>query len=597
MKYLRCVLGFALTVSIGRAQASDAVTIFSAGRAVSVVGESGAKAEGLTVVDLGASFTPAILRDEPSLGVTGVQPYAPIYRALADERFDDVPAGSRAEDEHYLELYGIFPTFRVHRARLLDEERHACHRAIDSTPLKDYPGKLWQLPPLPEGVKPAMKTLAKRASHAAAVNVIQAHLRCDRLLDKRAKEGQFDMWTAEAVRMFQRRHMVISWGIVDEPTRTALLSDSRELDYHGLLRALRERVVAATGLIEDGSAGLSAGTVFGRSLDPTELSAMHAYGVIPNASADLISPATEAAARGLGWTSPEEAARWFREHDDRAIERLRVALPLPAPPAYHRTHMDLRVEIDRGDVWYAFPYDETTGKLKPQPVHIRPTVTLYVRDGSKEVALVRWNTTIGGFQPETLPDGSVGLMYKNSDVGPRVWRHVVATPAWLPPDGTPDADLVRRINGKVRLNREALGPGFGSAYGLSMMVNEIEWKPPRGGAPTYVDRGVRMHGSVSYRSILKGNSHGCHRLFNHLAIRLSGFLVNHRDHLTEGKLPVAFMRKVDVEGTSGTLSVTSRGFGYELTPPVPVNVLEGKIKGARKQPLQTAQPLPLGYEL
>lgn len=596
MTFLRCVLGLSLLVCAADAQASDAVTVFNAGRVVSVVDESRAKAEGLTVLDLGASFTPAILRDEPALGEAGEQPYAAIYRALADERFDDVPPGSRAEDEQYLELYGIFPTLRVHRARLLDEERHGCHRAIDSTPLKDYTRRLWQLPPLPEGVKPGVKTLAKRAAHAAAVKVLQAHLRCDRLLDKRAKDGQFDMWTADAVRMFQRRHMIISWGIVDEPTRAALLTDSRELDYHGLLRSLRERVVAATGLIEDGSAGLSAGTVLGRSLDPIELSAMHAYGVIPNAAPDLVSPATEAAARGLGWTSPEEAVRWFREHDDRAIERLRVGLPLPAPPSYHRSHMELRVEIHRGDVWYAFPYDEL-GKLQPQPVKVRPTVTLYARDGEREIALVRWNTTIGGFQPETLPDGSVGLMYKNSDVGARVWRHVVATPAWLPPDGTPDADLVRKVNGKARLNQEALGPGFGSAYGLAMMVNEIEWKPPRGGPPTYVDRGVRMHGSVSYRSILKGNSHGCHRLFNHLAIRLSGFLVTHRDHLTEGKLPVAFMRKVDVDGTSGMLKVTSRGFGYELTPPVPVNVLEGNIKGARKQPLETGQPLPFGYEL
>ena len=37
---------------------------------------------------------------------------------------------------------------------------------------------------------------------------------------------------------------------------------------------------------------------------------------------------------------------------------LLVAIRAPELPEYYSANMDLRVEIDRGDVWYEFPYDE-----------------------------------------------------------------------------------------------------------------------------------------------------------------------------------------------------------------------------------------------
>jgi hypothetical protein len=575
---------------VGVVRAADGVTVYQGGAKVSVVDEAGAKADGLTVVNLGASFAPPILNDAPELGDAGKQPYADIYRALADERFDVVPEWSRADDERFLEVYGIFPSPRILRARLTDDARHACHAAIDQTPLATYPNKLWELPKLPVGVKPGAKALAKRAAHEAAVRVVQGRLRCDGLLDKRAKDGVFDIWTADGVRMFQRKHMIISWGVVDDPTRAAFLTDSRELDFRSLLRALRERVVAATGIIEDGTAGATAGTILGRTIDPMELGAMHAYGALPNAAPDLVSNATEVAAKALGWTGPVEAAAWFRSHGNDDLEKLLVALPLPAPPAYHSAHMELRAVIDRGEVYYGYPYDES-GKPIPQLVSRRPTVTLYAKNGDKEVALVRWNSTIGGWQPEVLEDGTTGLKYKSSDVGKRVWREVVATQAWLPPDTTPDSDLIKKGPGKKRINREIVGPGFASAYGLAMMVNEIEWKP-HVGEPSYVDKGVRVHGSVSYRSMLKGYSHGCHRLFNHLAIRMASFLIAHRNHVTEGRLPVMWSRAVKMDDKTYSIQLDNRGFGYELTPPVPVEVLEGTIKGDPKWPILEGMPAP-----
>ena len=53
-------------------------------------------------------------------------------------------------------------------------------------------------------------------------------------------------------------------------TRAVLLGDSREHDFRLLLRVLRERIVDATGLLEDGSAVGVQGQVQGRVLDSPE---------------------------------------------------------------------------------------------------------------------------------------------------------------------------------------------------------------------------------------------------------------------------------------------------------------------------------------
>jgi len=64
--------------------------------------------------------------------------------------------------------------------------------------------------------------------------------------------------------------MLPSLPVVDAETRAALLTPSRELDFRTLLRALRERVADATGLIEDGSAGNAREPVLGRYIDSAE---------------------------------------------------------------------------------------------------------------------------------------------------------------------------------------------------------------------------------------------------------------------------------------------------------------------------------------
>ncbi len=76
------------------------------------------------------------------------------------------------------------------------------------------------------------------------------------------------------------------------------------------------------------------------------------------------------------------------------------------------------------------------GERLPQPRSRYPSFTLYVswqggKDG-KKLPLVRWRTTIGSWRTELASDGQEYLRYKDSDVGPRVWRHVVAAPVWVP---------------------------------------------------------------------------------------------------------------------------------------------------------------------
>ena len=80
--------------------------------------------------------------------------------------------------------------------------------------------------------------------------------------------------------------------------------------------------------------------------------------------------------------------------------------------------MDLRAEIDRGEVVLARPKLDKDGHKKwHPPVSDRPTLTLYARVGKGEVALGRWPTTIGGWKTIEKSDGSTALKYKESVTG------------------------------------------------------------------------------------------------------------------------------------------------------------------------------------
>ena len=239
--------------------------------------------------------------------------------------------------------------------------------------------------------------------------------------------------------------------------------------------------------------------------------------------------------------------------------------------------MELAAEVDRGDVWY-------DDHPIPRRVAHRPTMILYAIDHGVRRPLVRWLTTIGGWADQRLADGSLVQRWKESDVGPRVWRDLYAGPTWLPPPTTPDRDLVTNLwNGHYDLKRSVMGPGPHAAYGMMLLVHH-QVVHLKDGTDRFDDNGIGTHGSASVTSIVNGTSHGCHRLYNQLAVRLADFLLHHHDHIAHGEEPVGYRRVVAYKGEVFKARIDTRGFRYELTPPIPVNVLRSNIKSERKVP-------------
>jgi hypothetical protein len=605
---------------------------YADGHLVAQLCPSQAVTRGLTVLDLSDDWAPRVLAG----GKDGFVPYREIYTKLANEKLGDGDEWYRARHDQFYELYGIFPSLSVIAKRLAETMRHKCHDAVPNDGLGAMGRALDTWQPVMEQRSdmgygkmiegqlvdaarrkqlPSLDALADDPEWSdkyhkyreleirkLAIQQMQAHLRCEGLLKTDAMDGLLDSKTVVGMQAYHRRHMVVSWQL-DNETRDTLMTDSRELDFRTLLRTLRERVVGATGVIEDGSALEQPGTVVGRLLDAgafraddrgdrtdgvageDDLPATGAPQERPGAP-DWISGATDAAAQALGWWGPGQASE-FLQRDERPD---RIAVLLPARPAYHSSHMALRAEIDRGDVWYDYPF-LPNGDRRVQPRKRKPTISLFAKHEGKEIELVRWPTTIGGWQPEVLARGGpVKLAYKESTPGPHIWRDVVALPRWIPPSSTPRRDLWRpKLHGKWGLKLDTFGPGYASAYGMVMMINHRVEKQPDGGQ-RLIDHGVRAHGSVSYASILDGFSHGCHRMHNHRAVRLSGFLLDHRKHEVRGPMELDYHRTFRFRRLQKTVHFESRGYRYELDPPVPVDVLEGNIRGHAKTP---RAPMPL----
>lgn len=582
----------------------------AAGQARSIAGETLAVPAASATPSEAAAIAPAPA-PAPAEPVIDTPDYHQTYVALANERFDKAGADAEmAADDRYLELYGVFPSLSILHERFASDERYACHDAIDDSALPALSGVMWEekgtagtlrkrqaqwlraslerqrtlrkletLDDLAKVNKPfrvSVARLYRMETTLAAINATEAHLVCDGLLHRKRLDGIFDWHTGAAIGLFQRRNFVVANGQLDEPTRTALATDSRELDFRDALRVLRERVIGATGILADGSAQNRPQPIFDRLIDPPAMHAVPGHKPLPNGAPDLVNPATEAAARHLGWTDIEGVRGFLAQYAEHAPKTFLVAVKLPKVPDYYSEHMDLRVEIDRGDVWY-------DARPQHRKVKRRPAMTLWTRVDGKDIALVRWPTTIGGWEKERLPNGAVVDRFKESDVGPRIWRDMYAAPAWFPPPNTPDDDLVRRSwNGRYSLKRDSFGPGYRSAYGLAMFIHN-QVVPLRGGGVRLDDNQIRTHGSASYQSIVRGTSHGCHRLFNHHALRMASFVIQHRQHNRHGEEVRNYERAVH-KGGYRVIRLRSRGYRYELTPPIPVEVTEGRILSARKAP-------------
>lgn len=518
----------------------EAVPVFTRGTSAGSVCVEDAAKEGLTVLDLSDDWTPRVFA--PATRSQDAPEYRAKYLELAKQPQAD------------LGLYGIAPTLSVLVNRLSDGVRQACDARTNVSSIVEVStaGNL-------KGVK------AK-----PVVAAIQSELVCAGLLKPRTATGVMNSSTQSALESFRRRHMIVGGGL-DSDTVAALALGGEELAFRGVLRGLRERVADASALLEDGSASNQRAKVLDRELDLTHLPPVG--DALENGAPDLVDQATDVAAKELGWTSPPAVRAFLRSSGADGLKSLHVAVSLPPVPAYHSATMDLRVEIDRGDVFYDAP-----GQARKKLEHRSPSFVLFARSGDHDVALMRWGTTIGGWKKERSEDGEISLKYKESDVGDRMWRRIIAAPAWMPPDSTPETDLLSESKeGTYTLKRDLIMPGYRNAYGLVMLIHDEAIV--RGGKTTWADHGIRTHGSVDYRSIRSGTSHGCHRLYNQLALRLSGFLLQHRASERRGKIAAGYHRTLQIDEQTVEVDIPTRGYLYEMDPPVPVRVLEGRVVG------------------
>jgi hypothetical protein len=586
----------------------DPAIVIEGGRERGAICPAEAAARKLTILDLGDAWTPRLFAPGPD----GNPPsFRAKYLALAAEHDE---AGAPIAGEGALgELYGVLPSLAIVRERLADDPRHFCHAFINSEPLalldKPYAQDHKDVVKLSDQLRavlelqldrerarrelPDLAALAaipalsatyarwrKLAEQHAGIVAAQNHYVCEGFLAEADADGSMTWRTGNATELFQRRNFLMPNERLDPETREALALDSRELDFRLALRILRERVVDATAVIEDGTASGGPQPILGRMLDPANMRAARGgEQPLPDAAPDLVAATTEAAARQLGWLGPAETRAFLARHPG----GVRVAVALPPPPAYHGPHMDLAAEIDRGDVWY----DEVP---IPRRIAHRPTLVLYVNDHGTRRPLIRWPTTIGGWADQRAADGTLVQKWKESDVGPFVWRDLYAAPTWLAPKTTPDRDLVTNLyNGHYALKKEVLGPGPHAAYGMTLLVHHQVFKR-KDGTVRFDDNGIGTHGSASVTSIVNGTSHGCHRLYNQLAVRLADFLLRHRDHLVRGEQPELYRRVVSFKDETFVANINTRGFLYELTPPVSITVLPGNIRSDRKVPPRDSAP-------
>jgi hypothetical protein len=584
-----------------------------------------ARAAGYTLIDLGNDWTPYLF--EPLEGAGGQalpNRYRRVFIGLANDELDGDGQPLVPGSKNYLELYGIFPSLSVVRERFLSDEAQSCLEPEQKEALLAVKRVPWTSPALARRnqarqtkigrtleqarARARVATLAELAEkiprfagqvkdyeawslNQRVIAAAEKRLMCEGLLAEpnapvlkgRSKHvaGMQDDALRNALRRFQQKHMLYDEHALLPRTLATLAQTRLENDQAALTRAFRERVVAAADVIEDGS-------TTGKQGPPTYTSSSGEKLPLRN----LADEYTEAAAAQLGFDKAETALAFFKRHPVSDFKRLVAGVKLAPRPEYYAPHMELSIVVDRGDVWYDPPFDEQD-RWHSQPRQRFPTLTLYLDYQGERVPLTRWRTTIGGWKREQAENGYEYYSYKGSDTGARVLRKIVSGPVWIAPESTPISGLVRgrTIEGRWQsgVNYDELGPGYLSAYGVVAGYFVI---PGQGDSPD-VDRGIRAHGSSDYLSIYRGGySHGCHRLPNHLAIRLYDYILQHRRTITRGDAPMSFSRQFLWNDQVYEMRLPSRGFEFELDPPIAVNVLQGTIKGTLQKPVEGMIPKP-----
>jgi hypothetical protein len=586
------------------------------------VDAAGAARRHQVLVDLGDDWTPYLFSErgnesEPVVPNT----YRETYLALAAGEFPSDHHGARARRDKYLELYGILPTLSLLRERFRAINALDCVADLDLTPFTEFDGfvsyrgndtarrnaRRFQIlenqvqriletagatsvddvdiDSLADRDKRRVRAFIEDSPGAFAVRAAQARLECEGFLEGNFTRGALDWPTHEALAEFERRQRVYGWGYIGRDTLTALRRGPAENEQESVIRILTERAVHSAGFIEDGSTsmvGENARTFVGADGNDHE---------IPNLEGQLRDDIIEA----FGLQTPESTLAWLESLetiDDSAAENV-VAVDGPELPEYYAGDMNLFVQTNRGDIWYDFPYDTEGGQIA-QPVTRRPRLTIFTRYRDQEIPLARFGTTVGGWRSE-LVEGTVMWKYKNSPTGPRMWGRIVAAPVWLPPESTPDGALLSRNHcgrgaERFAVNYHETGPSYASAYGLVAAYHQKYLETADGTIRLGGDEGIRTHGSVDYMSIMRRHSHGCHRLHNHIAVRLMSFVLAHRPHQREGQEALSYRRVLEHEGHEYRMEIDQRGYVFRLDEPMSVTVLEGRVRGQTHQPVEN--PIP-----
>ena len=582
------------------------------------VDAASARGDGYLLLDLSETWTPYLFTEQSNAEEERIEhAYRATYLALARGEFPDDHHGSRARRDKYLELYGIMPTLGLLRERFRRVRDLECREGLDLSALDSFDGFIrytnnravrraaarFQIVEravaryvteqgvsseadldegrLDDSEGRTLREYRQSAARVAAVRATQARLGCEGDFEGKGDhvDGGLDWATHEAIAEFERRHRVYGWGFIGRETLTALRRSPMELEQEAVIRVLTERAVHSLGVLEDGSAE-----------DSTYRNA--AGEEVP--VRDLEAETRERVIAGLGLTSPEAALDFLEGLGELALgEDHVVAIQAPTLPEYYSGNMDIRIEIDRGDVWYEFPYDNE-GHERGQSVQRRPHLTVVVRHRGQRIEVARFGTTIGGWRSEEH-DGDLWWRYKNSPVGQRVWQSIVSAPVWMPPASTPARSLLHRVprrSGRdaYRVNYHETGPSYASAYGLVAAYHRMYSESEGGEVRIRGDEGIRTHGSVDYMSIMRRHSHGCHRLHNHIAVRLMSWVLAHRPHRRVGHRETAFHRLIQHEGYTYELDIERGGYVFQLEQPIRVVVLEGRIRGSRGTPIDELLP-------
>ncbi|MCG8556573.1 MAG: hypothetical protein MJD61_14975 [Proteobacteria bacterium] len=602
------------------------VPLWEAGKQQKTIDAATASANGYMVLDLGDEWTPYLFTDgADSEGGPAPSSYRKTYLALAREEWPDDHHGKRAQKDKYLELYGIMPTLSILRKRFRATTKLKCIHDLDPQPLRDFTGfvayrrsneyarrQVQGYFRLHKTVKDIMRRQRVQSSDEIriaaldsrnrtrverykvqalkyrAVLAAQKRLECEGYLrdGERYVRGGLDWPTHKAMAEFERRHRIYGWGFIGKASLRVLRMTPLEAEREGVLRVLTERAVHAAGVIEDGSIGLLEDDKphkF-RGADGKEYE-------IQNLERQLRQAIVEA----FGLDTPEATLAWLEDlgKTEKGRQRL-VAFKAPALPEYYDGNMELTLIYDRGDVWYEFPYT-VDGKPKSQPVELRPRVTVYTKYRSQMIPLARYGTTIGGWRSEYIDD-AVWWKYKESPVGARIWKRIVAAPVWFPPDSTPPRELLKRREDRkadepeLEVNYHEMGPSYASAYGLVAAYHLQFLKSEDGTYEPSADEGIRTHGSADYMSIMRRHSHGCHRLHNHIAVRLMSFVLAHRPHRRVGQHEMLWERELVHEEQVYPMVLRESGYTFELEQPLFVEVLEGRVRGEIEEPLTVPVP-------